>query len=896
MSRKNPAQHLAMGQRWISQAEPELGLGFLISHDKRTIRIEFPGGNCNRQYSLSSAPVQRIIFKPGDRITTKDNQSFLVEQTHENNGLITYSGEGKEAHEKNLGPFMDVSMPQERLSAGLAGPSMLFDLRKEILFKISQYHNSAARGFLGGQVDLIPHQFYIAQEVCKRYFPRVLLSDETGLGKTIEAGLILHRLLVLGQIQRVLIIVPDALVHQWFIELFRKFNLNFRLFNTTYVQDAFQSDSKTNPFSGDQQGICSQSFILEKSAHRDLLIEAGWDMVIMDEAHHITDDPEFYTFMEELGRKCRGLLLLSATPEQMGPDTHFAQLRLLDPDRYYDQAVYEKEAKGYVKTAQKAKQLLDANKPVDQLLDTFGPGRVIFRNRREAIKGFPKRKVQLAPLKGNQFFATGTVSPQDPRIIYLAQLAKSIKPEKMLVICSTPAMAEQAHNAVQTHIAVDAARFDETMSLLQRDRQAAWFAKKDGARLLISSEIGSEGRNFQFAHHLFLFDLPTNPELLEQRIGRVDRIGQKKDISIHTPYICGTGQEILARWYTKGLPLLANNINGSHSIFTRFENDLIPLIKKTEQTGQVDEEQFSSLLDTSASYTQDVQARLDKGKHILLALNSFKPIPAKNVIHAIKSIDKETGLYGLMERLLDYYGVEIDLISDKPGEKTVSLSVDRIADEQFPALPQGSRTATFDRTTAISREEITFFTWDHPFISKVLDFFITREEGTSAVAKLTGWQHPAIFIETLFTLEVPSIESIAGAGRFSRLQPIHLLVDHEGKEAKNLPEDFWSQLQSDHPNWFMDMEPIKNDLLPGLVEKSRDLADKKAKDLRSKLLEDLDNTLGKEIERLEYLKQINPDISDKEVQAARSEYKAISDHLSQARIRLDAIRLIRTDV
>jgi len=81
---------------------------------------------------------------------------------------------------------------------------------------------------------------------------------------------------------------------------------------------------------------------------------------------------------------------------------------------------------------------------------------------------------------------------------------------------------------------------------VQRDRNAAWFAESDGARLLLCSEIGSEGRNFQFAQHLVLFDLPLNPELLEQRIGRLDRIGQTADIQIHVPYLARSPQEVLA--------------------------------------------------------------------------------------------------------------------------------------------------------------------------------------------------------------------------------------------------------------------------------------------------------------------------------------------------------------
>ena len=90
------------------------------------------------------------------------------------------------------------------------------------------------------------------------------------------------------------------------------------------------------------------------------------------------------------------------------------------------------------------------------------------------------------------------------------------------------------------NVGVRSAAFYEGLSIVERDRAAAYFADSQaGAQSLICSEIGSEGRNFQFAHHLILFDLPVHPDLLEQRIGRLDRIGQRHNIQIHVPYIAG---------------------------------------------------------------------------------------------------------------------------------------------------------------------------------------------------------------------------------------------------------------------------------------------------------------------------------------------------------------------
>ncbi|MCG8634997.1 MAG: hypothetical protein MI863_14275, partial [Desulfobacterales bacterium] len=476
-------------------------------------------------------------------------------------------------------------------------------------------------------------------------------------------------------------------------------------------------------------------------------------------------------------------------------------------------------------------------------------------------------------------------------------MAKKIKPEKILVICASRETAEAVDKGVRAHISIDAARFDETMTLLQRDRNAAWFAREKGARLLICSEIGSEGRNFQFVHHLYLFDLPVNPELLEQRIGRVDRIGQKHEISIHVPYICGSAQEILAQWYAKGLGLLAANINGLHSIFTKFKSDLARLIRNAEQEGSIDRDGLSELVTRTAEHTLATQKLLDRGKHILVELNSFKPQPANDLICAVQHMDKESGLAELMEPLLDHYGVDLDRINEKPGEEIISLTVDRIADEQFPSLPRGGETATFDRATAIAREELNFMTWDHPYVNQVLDFFLTRGEGAAATAILKGADEPGLFLETLFVLEIPEAEKIPNAGLFIPTRPIHIRIDHNGTPVpdEDLPEDFNNRLRPDHPSWFMEMEPVKERLLPGLLEKSQALAETAAREMKSQAIDTLSRTLGKEIERLCALKKVNPGIKDGEIEAARDEQAVLTDRLSRARIRLDALRLIRAE-
>ncbi|MBA3011035.1 MAG: DEAD/DEAH box helicase [Desulfobacula sp.] len=895
------------GQRWISETEPELGIGTLVFHDKRIVKIHFPAGDCLRQYSRSAAPVKRVIFKPGDRIQTRETREFCVEHIRESKGLLFYCQGERCVCETDLCDTMGFSLPQDRLLSGLGRTTAAFDLRLSILTQRAAYEKSVTRGFLGGQIDLIPHQFFIAREIISRAQPRVLLSDETGLGKTIEACLILHQLLISHRIQRILIILPESLVHQWFVELYRKFNQTFRIFTEDHCRQIELNDPGTNPFLDDQQGICSMDFIQASEKRKHQILLAGWDMVVMDEAHHLLDHTGFHLFMQALGKRTHGLMLMTATPEQMGVATHFSQLHLLDPHRYFDLKTFKQETLAYGETAAQVTALIKAGKECGPLLDTYGPGRVIFRNKRSVIKGFPKRNPRLIPLKGdseiisqvNREYENPDCLPskglaEDPRIACLAALAKRIKPEKILVICSSKAKVEAIDKALSAHLSIDVAKFDETMTLLQRDRNAAWFSRPDGARLLICSEIGSEGRNFQFVHHLFLFDLPKNPELLEQRIGRVDRIGQKHEIRIHVPFVINSVGEVLAHWYMKGLNLFEKNITGAHAIYRQFEVRLDHLLRETRALGKIPLTVLDPLLEKAALYTAKTQKELDLGKNILLELNSFKPEPAQALISSIQHMDQDPCLELLLERLFNYYGIDMDKTADIQGGKIIRLTMERPLDEAFPALPRHGELITFDRQTAIAREDIGFFNWDHPFVNQVLDFFVTRGEGIASTACIKGEALPGLFLESVFVLECTA-PALLNMERFLPWEPIGIRVSQTGvdlSEQEPFP-DFNTRLEPDVPGWFMEFEQIKTQLIPDLLARSKSLARKKADRIMAAAREQILTTLGKETKRLIALQKINPNIHASEIGAAQKNIKELLDHLSRAELRLDAVRLIR---
>lgn len=345
----------------MSEAEPELGLGLLMDVDARAVKVHFPAAGQTRQYALESAPLKRVRFKEGDVILSHEGKQMKVVSVREVNGLLTYQGEESELTENFLSDSISFSRPEERLLKGIFDPSDVFQLRVESWQHVHQLRKSELRGSLGCRVDLIPHQFYIASEVASRPRARALLADEVGLGKTIEACLILHRLMVSGKAGRVLILVPEPLIHQWFVELFRRFNLTASLFDEERCEAVEMTGEVTNPFLQDHLILCSLTFLSQNPKRQAQVLEIDWGMTIVDEAHHLEwsssgASPE-YLLVESLGQKSRGLLLLTATPEQLGEESHFARLRLLDPDRYFDFQKFKKEEESYLKIAPLAEKL-----------------------------------------------------------------------------------------------------------------------------------------------------------------------------------------------------------------------------------------------------------------------------------------------------------------------------------------------------------------------------------------------------------------------------------------------------------------------------------------------------------------------------------------------------------
>ncbi|MCA1805605.1 MAG: RNA polymerase-associated protein RapA, partial [Xanthomonadaceae bacterium] len=844
------------GQRWISGAELQMGLGTVLGSDRRTVTILFLATGETRTYAKQGAPLARAEFFPGDCVPSHEGWQLRIASVREDNGLLIYSGhdeQGRPAElpEGELSNFIQLSRPSERLFNGQIDSDawfMLRDLAQEARQRLS---HSDLRGLCGGRTSLLPHQLYIAHEVANRYAPRVLLADEVGLGKTIEAGMILHQQLITERAHRVLILVPESLLHQWLVEMLRRFNLFFRIFDEERCRAIEAEDPGCNPFHAEQLVLCDLEFLARDPARLAQAAAGNWDLLVVDEAHHLhwsaTQSSPEYDCVARLAAATRGVLLLTATPEQLGKESHFARLRLLDPDRFADFERFLVEEQGYEPIAQAVEELLGGERPgaaslatlrttlaegdnqllldrlldpgtrpaereqareglVEHLLDRHGTGRILFRNTRAATRGFPERQLHAWPLP------LPSVYRGDDPLLPLAD-------------------AEQ------------------------------------GCPLLVCSEIGSEGRNFQFAQHLVLFDLPLHPDLLEQRIGRLDRIGQDGSIHLHVPYLQDSAQALLLRWYHEGLDAFLHTCPTGAAIYASMEAALHAALRHPDQN-------VDTLIETTRHQRIALGEALQRGRDRLLEYQSCRPRVAQALQARAEREDAHSSLAFFMDAVFDAFGVQVEPHSQErlilhPGEQMIG---------NFPGLPEDGLTITYSRTTALAYEDVQFLTWEHPMVNAALDLVLSQEFGNCALSAL---RYPQVKPGTLLVECRYLLESSARAElQSSRYLPptrLRVVLDEQGRthqdsmgsayiEAHQMPVE---------PETAFKIVRVKQAELRRMIGVAEEQASHEVPALLEAARRQGSNILEGEIQRLQALRQLNPNVRQEEIAFFESQLKAL---------------------
>lgn len=936
------------GQRWFSTSEPELGLGTVMRLVGRSVQIVFTGSGVVRQYAPESAPLARAEFRSGDLVRI-DGREWQVEDVSLAGGLITYHSGEQSFAEGQLDAQQPVSQADARLLSGRLDRNDQFEFRCESLQRRADAQRHPGWGVLAARIDIIAHQLRVAEIAAERRPPRLLLADEVGLGKTIEAGLIIAQQLASGRAERVLVLTPESLVHQWFVELRRRFNLDLAIFDEERCESIDVAGDGRNPFEDEQCVIATTRWLAHAPRRTTQALEAGWDLIVVDEAHHLAWSHDKvsaeYELVERLAARTPGVILLTATPEQLGLGGHFARLRLLDPARYQSLAEFEAETARFVALLGTVERLLDgqplaaadtalladllgadqadlpellariergdtqaAQQLVDILIDRHGTGRVMIRNRRVVVGGFPQRVPHLALIEPEahdpaldgrlqaEFLADagadGHLEPahdysRDPRLDWLIATLDALAPQKLLLLCSTRAKVQALEDALRTRTGVALARFHEGMNLLQRDRNAAWFAQPDGARLLIASEIGAEGRNFQFAQHLLLWDLPMDPDVLEQRIGRLDRIGQKGEVNIYATAITGSAQADLLRWYDEGLDAFSRACPDGRELMHLFRLRLLDLVT-AYGPGEARDAVLAQLLEDTRHEHARLTSLIARGRDRLLELASQRGADQSLLRDGLARDDRFAVTDDFAWRLLEQFGVQHEPLS----ADIVLLDPEYLTLDAFEEFKGGPRQATLDRATALARDDLLYLRDDHPMLRSAQDLLLSSETGNATCLIDDALPARSVLLEAVFVLECVAAKNLHVA-RFLPPLPIRVMVDTRTAERTDyVPSMRALQRARERPMDLSRHRKILDALLPPMLAAARGIAAARSAADIEKAMADAEHLLMGEITRLEALARVNPAVHPEEIAALREELNALQAALPGARVRLDALRLV----
>lgn len=825
----------------------------------------------------------------GDRIRRRGSENIgVVIRTHADDLVEVSFPEGLSTiHRSELTPLEPD--PTERLRHGNVGSLEGFRLRMSALFLKHAYKYDPVAALSSARIEPELHQVFVAHRVTSKLAPRMILSDEVGLGKTIEAGLVLKELRARGLVERVLVCVPASLQLQWQRELESKFNERFEIIDGTAAKH-FGRDGK-NPFNLHANVICSHSFAIQER-RAEQIVDAPWDLVIFDEAHRVrrslqggkVQSTKLYELAEQLKEQTDGMLLLTATPMQLSPFELWSSIELVEPGLYTSYDRYHATGhllprlneimrclQGWGALPQRDKELFamsEAAQTLRSLVELSGnleeldnPARrelarrelvkahplteVLVRNRKANVGGFTRRIAHRIPVVLNQaefevqqrvsdylrdgyqiamrsknyplgfLMVTyhkmlsssshairgslrrrleklqearkaraalpawnagreddfrdidtlsdavdelgGVVDPAwlDHEITHLTELidllgqirdSKALELLKLLArtmelepdakvlvftqFIETQRFLQQALHANGFSVEI----FNGRMTLEEKERAAEGF--REDVQVLISTESGGEGRNFQFAHILVNYDLPWNPMKVEQRIGRLDRIGQRRDVVVYNLASEGTVEDRVLELLQERIRLFEASVGSLDPILGRVERDI-------EQIVMTAHDLTAELQDYGEKDLSQRLAEAREKEHMLadfvLDEASLRHDEAKRLLADADPYARAQDLEKLVGDVLSHYGGALTRTDE--GETAITLSAGLAVKTR---ATERISVGVFDPKEALLLEHRPFFALGHPLIDALVELPIRDHPVTAAIHRRTSVTEPQL--------------------------------------------------------------------------------------------------------------------------------------------------------
>ncbi len=736
--------------------------------------------------------------------------------------------------------------PLDALASGDAGPASAFRLRTRVQRLEALRRADSLGALLSSRVHVLPHQVGAAGRILADRLPRFVLADEVGLGKTIEAGLVFAGLRQLGIAERVLVTVPEHLAFQWLAELFHKFNALFTLLGPERVAE----------LGGPEEALRKSPLAIVSherlTADPDLAAAAAaapLDLMVVDEAHHLEEDALFEA-IRPAARASFGLLLLTATPVRLDPREYYRLLSLVEPVPSTSLESFLARLEAHEAYAEVARALLGGGSAeeatarlrqlapgdpffahpatreelLDHLAGRYSLSARLVRNRRVKVGAFTRRVLRREDLpEGSKLERVaalcGRLARAGEKVLVFggnmeqlralqAAVARQERLEALLYLdapASPPPAGRQGRPAPD-----DAA----TSSLVERDRLVARFRDPEGPMLLLSGEAGGEGRNFQFACHLVCLDLPDSPLVLEQRIGRLDRLGQSRPVEIHV--LAEPGEEaFLADLYQQEIGIFDEPVGGLDAVLASVPAELAALrrrrtaesreayraeiARRVAEGRRAQHEGYDPLLDIRSASIPELVG-LVRGAFDRLGEEApdVTANPARTqgdrgteaIEHALLTLSRwlEEELEDLSVEIGRRAGMEVDTDENvHPFEVAFTLGA-RMEIEALPgmALPEEAAThlGSFWRETAVARDELEWFATGDRLVEALLQLARDGDAGRAAALKLP-WAPRKGGLYLRWTLRWPSAADVAPGARVASRQasryldgaPVSVLVD-----------------------------------------------------------------------------------------------------------------------
>lgn len=882
------AKDFAGGQRWISEREPELGLGTVFSCDSRRVTLLFQASGEVRHYPRQEAPLRRVRFRPGHTIQSYEGWSLRVEMVEEEQGVLIYQGEGRRLPETELSDAAGFRSALERLLSGPRDSAHWFSLRLESLQHRARWESSPLRGLVGARLALEPKTLQLVCEVADREQPRVLLTNPLVGQLRGQLGWILHRRLCQQRGSRVLLLAPQAVLSPWARVLCQRFQLPFVRLDATHCQ-VLAAAGQDNPFMDEPLVMVATEWLAAEPRQQLHLLANDWDLLVVDQVQqldwHRSRPGAEALLVAELCERVPSVLLLAPVGAGMLPLAEEPWLSLLEAASFNDPQRRAEQRQQDQQQVDRARSMIlgDANSATEAPLDLprrHSTAHLLLRQslQLQAVTSsqvltltcpaaYAQRPTALYPEQGY----TGDIPwwQVDPRVLWII---KALPDLGQLVVVVEHAQTGHGLQQGLSRAGVAVAYPREHQTPPTRDRELRRFqealAQRQPMVLICSSPDSLGERRLPATPHLLWFDLPATPEGLLQRWAALP----SEPLQLSVCYLQGTAQEGLYHWYRSGL----GGFQHPPVVYPPLPPDpetLLALSQTPSESAQTAWQQAEAQ-EAAAEFLGEVT--LWQGTVAGEALQS-----------QLQALDQDPQLTAYLERLLDAHGLQ---------RQTLAPGLWQLSPQQgsFPGVPDTGTQVTLDRDLALRHEEPLFLSWDHPMIHEAMDQLLAAERGNACAGV---WRDPLnapeLLLEVIFVLECP-VPAALRIEEFLPPTPLRLVVDGEFNELS----DVYSHEQLQQDTLPLDDGAVNallhyhRETLEAMLEVAEITAQMRQHDLLGDIHEQARAVLDQQIHALQLHRQCQPGVRGPELAALQARREGLDQLFSSTTLHLDALRLV----